>query len=531
MASQVAESATATSDAISSTHIVFESETDASNTKTSFSDEPTAIASLSVTATADVIAMATETTLSAHVPALGCPEKTGDEGLFAQANRYVQEIMNSSTNSSVGDMPRLKCPIINVERYSHLAVGAIAPGKPRYFFAMNLFQSVAIMPQLLASTVEVMRFLGPELCALSIVEGRSTDGTFEILQKLAAEMESLGVQYSLSCNERNPWGGETDRISALAELRNQALAPLTHHPGRYDISTTIIFLNDVAPCADDILELVHQRSVLEADMTCAMDWINDGVAFYDAWIARQLNGELFFEVPQSGSWEFSKNLFWNHQESRTRYKDGKAVQVFSCWNGAVALNAQPFMEGKIDFRSAREGECYFGEPTLLAKDLWKLGNGRIAIIPKVNLGYSVEVSAKAKKLHGWVSKPAGKKGDIPCFKLFESDKVLAFLDIQPLSKGHALVIPKHHGVKITDIPDDALTELLPVVKKIAAVSGAENYNILQNNGRLAHQEVDHVHFHMIPKPNQTEGLGIGWPATPTDMDALKKLHADLKAKM
>ncbi|KAK5025302.1 hypothetical protein LTS07_008153 [Exophiala sideris] len=410
MASQVAESATATSDAISSTHIVFESETDASNTKTSFSDEPTAIASLSVTATADVIAMATETTLSAHVPALGCPEKTGDEGLFAQANRYVQEIMNSSTNSSVGDMPRLKCPIINVERYSHLAVGAIAPGKPRYFFAMNLFQSVAIMPQLLASTVEVMRFLGPELCALSIVEGRSTDGTFEILQKLAAEMESLGVQYSLSCNERNPWGGETDRISALAELRNQALAPLTHHPGRYDISTTIIFLNDVAPCADDILELVHQRSVLEADMTCAMDWINDGVAFYDAWIARQLNGELFFEVPQSGSWEFSKNLFWNHQESRTRYKDGKAVQVFSCWNGAVALNAQPFMEGKIDFRSAREGECYFGEPTLLAKDLWKLGNGRIAIIPKVNLGYSVEVSAKAKKLHGWVSKPAGKKG-------------------------------------------------------------------------------------------------------------------------
>ncbi|KAL6245768.1 Adenosine 5'-monophosphoramidase [Rhinocladiella similis] len=123
------------------------------------------------------------------------------------------------------------------------------------------------------------------------------------------------------------------------------------------------------------------------------------------------------------------------------------------------------------------------------------------------------------------------KGDIPSFKLFESDKVLAFLDIQPLSKGHALVIPKHHGEKLTDIPDDSLTELLPVVKKLAIASGAENYNVLQNNGRLAHQEVDHVHFHMIPKPNATEGLGIGWPATATDMDALKKLHADLKAKM
>ncbi|EXJ88771.1 bis(5'-nucleosidyl)-tetraphosphatase [Capronia epimyces CBS 606.96] len=123
------------------------------------------------------------------------------------------------------------------------------------------------------------------------------------------------------------------------------------------------------------------------------------------------------------------------------------------------------------------------------------------------------------------------KGEIPSFKLFESDKVLAFLDIQPLSKGHALVIPKQHGEKLVDIGDDALAEILPVVKKLAAASGAENYNVLQNNGRLAHQEVGHVHFHMIPKPNATEGLGIGWPMGPTDMEALKKLHAELKAKM
>ncbi|KAI1612533.1 cryptococcal mannosyltransferase 1-domain-containing protein [Exophiala viscosa] len=393
---------TATSNTISSTQVIAESKSDALYTQTSFSD--------ATTSTAAVDSMPTEEASSAHGPVNGCPEKTGDEGLFAQATPYVQAIMNSSTNSSMYDMPRLECPTINVERYSHLALGAVAPGKPRYFFAINLFQSVAIMPQLLASTVEVMRFLGPELCALSIVEGRSTDGTFEILKMLAQEMEALGVRYFLSCNERNPWGGETDRISALSELRNQALAPLTHHPGRYDIATTIIFLNDIAPCSEDILELIHQRTVLEADMTCAMDWINDGVSFYDIWISRQMNGEMFFEIPQSGSWEFSKNLFWNHFESRSRYKQGKPVQVFSCWNGAVALNAQPFMEGKVDFRSAHIGECYFGEPTLLAKDLWKLGNGRIAIIPKVNLGYSVEVSAKAKELHGWVSKQPGKKG-------------------------------------------------------------------------------------------------------------------------
>ncbi|RBQ68515.1 hypothetical protein FVER14953_12148 [Fusarium verticillioides] len=89
------------------------------------------------------------------------------------------------------------------------------------------------------------------------------------------------------------------------------------------------------------------------------------------------------------------------------------------------------------------------------------------------------------------------KGDIPSFKLFESDKTLAFLDIGPLSKGHALVIPKHHGAKLADIPDDHLTEILPVVKKIVNATGATDYNILQNNGRIAHQEVDHVHFHMV----------------------------------
>ncbi|KAJ9647162.1 Adenosine 5'-monophosphoramidase [Coniosporium tulheliwenetii] len=123
------------------------------------------------------------------------------------------------------------------------------------------------------------------------------------------------------------------------------------------------------------------------------------------------------------------------------------------------------------------------------------------------------------------------KGEIPSMKLFESDKTFAFLDIQPLSYGHSLIIPKHHGAKLTDIPDDQLHEILPVAKKIAAASGCNDYNILQNNGRLARQVVDHVHFHMIPKPNEKEGLGIGWPAQNADKDKLQKLLEEIKAKM
>ncbi|KAM0790070.1 Adenosine 5'-monophosphoramidase [Microbotryomycetes sp. NB124-2] len=125
------------------------------------------------------------------------------------------------------------------------------------------------------------------------------------------------------------------------------------------------------------------------------------------------------------------------------------------------------------------------------------------------------------------------KGEIPSFKLIETDKTFSFFDIGPLSKGHALVIPKYHGAKLHDIPDDSLTELLPIAKKIAKAVGATDYNILQNNGRIAHQEVDHVHVHMIPKPKagDDEGLVVGWPAQKANMDELKAFVEEIKNKL
>lgn len=94
-----------------------------------------------------------------------------------------------------------------------------------------------------------------------------------------------------------------------------------------------------------------------------------------------------------------------------------------------------------------------------------------------------------------------------------------------------LVIPKYHGAKLTDIPDEHLTELLPVAAKIARATGSDQYNILQNNGRMAHQLVDHVHFHFIPKPNEQEGLGISWPQQSPGKDKLQQLLEEIKAKM
>jgi len=125
------------------------------------------------------------------------------------------------------------------------------------------------------------------------------------------------------------------------------------------------------------------------------------------------------------------------------------------------------------------------------------------------------------------------KGDIPSFKLLETDLSYAFLDIGPLAKGHALVIPKYHGEKLHDVPDEYLTDVVVQAKKIAIAQQFENYNILQNNGRIAHQLVDHVHFHVIPKPSDSdkEGLVIGWPQQETSKEELQKLFDELKGRL
>jgi histidine triad (HIT) family protein len=105
-------------------------------------------------------------------------------------------------------------------------------------------------------------------------------------------------------------------------------------------------------------------------------------------------------------------------------------------------------------------------------------------------------------------------GEIPCHKVFEDDHVLAFLDINPVSKGHTLVIPKEPAETLDQLSDEssaAIGRVLPrLCRAVLKATGATHFNILQNNGAPAHQAVFHVHFHIIPKEGSGEGLGIGW---------------------
>ncbi|MFB3893378.1 MAG: HIT family protein [Phycisphaerae bacterium] len=106
-------------------------------------------------------------------------------------------------------------------------------------------------------------------------------------------------------------------------------------------------------------------------------------------------------------------------------------------------------------------------------------------------------------------------GQIPAVKVFEDDSCLAFLDIGPLAEGHVLLIPKAHAVTLDELPADqagAMLRHLPaIVRAVKAATSCQGVNVLQNNGRVAHQVVPHVHFHIIPR-NPGDEFHFNWPA-------------------
>jgi len=124
------------------------------------------------------------------------------------------------------------------------------------------------------------------------------------------------------------------------------------------------------------------------------------------------------------------------------------------------------------------------------------------------------------------------RGEIPCHKLYEDDRVLAFLDIGPLSEGHALVIPKAEVATLGELDDEsaaAIGRVLPrLCRALVKVTGVEEYNVLQNNGAGAHQAVFHVHFHIIPKPDHDQGLAIKWPARSLDNERGAELASAIR---
>jgi len=125
-------------------------------------------------------------------------------------------------------------------------------------------------------------------------------------------------------------------------------------------------------------------------------------------------------------------------------------------------------------------------------------------------------------------------GEIPCFKLFEDDDTLAFMDINPANEGHALVIPKEHAKDVYAVSDAAITATVKTAKKIApAVDKTLNpdgLNLLQCNGPAAAQSVFHFHMHVLPRREGDE-LKLNWGLRPGDMDAIGALAERIRGNL
>lgn len=104
------------------------------------------------------------------------------------------------------------------------------------------------------------------------------------------------------------------------------------------------------------------------------------------------------------------------------------------------------------------------------------------------------------------------RGELPCAAVFESEHVFAFLDINPVNKGHVLVIPRKHAETMFDVPSGDGSVLLEAIQRIGRAvmraTGAQGLNVMQNNYKAAGQEVGHVHWHLIPR--HTDDGHIPW---------------------
>jgi histidine triad (HIT) family protein len=122
-----------------------------------------------------------------------------------------------------------------------------------------------------------------------------------------------------------------------------------------------------------------------------------------------------------------------------------------------------------------------------------------------------------------------RDGEIPSHTVFEDENVLAFLDINPATEGHTLIIPKEHYKGLLDCPSKVFSELVEVAQKLAShyedILECDGFNLVQSTGEAAEQEIEYIHLHLIPRYQGGE-FNL-WQARPNDAD-LEDIVDDLR---
>lgn len=255
----------------------------------------------------------------------------------------------------------------------------------RYYIAANLYNNENILPTWIYEINRFIDYTGKENIYISIVENKSTDKTKKILSKWKSDLDKKGVNNNIKIGFKENIKKENDeRITYLSFLRNEVLSDLYKNNN----FTKIIFLNDILFVAEDIINIVSTNQE-NYDMVCAFDY--EGIGLYDIWVSRDINGKVLSPLYP----------YFQDNKSINLLNKMEPIPVYTCWNGLVVFNSDPFYRNNISFRHSKNNECYSSECFLIAHDLSLLGYNKIYMNPKIKVAYKYSYYFLWKELLNW----------------------------------------------------------------------------------------------------------------------------------
>ncbi|KAI8718338.1 hypothetical protein NCS52_00612500 [Fusarium sp. LHS14.1] len=320
---------------------------------------------------------------------------------LSESGYSTKDYVNSILGNINIPCPRLECPASDAKRYIPIRAPSIARSGIDYIFAVRVTSNLDQLPTLLGAVLNAMYYLGPYRCALTVIDGGWNQQIDDVLEELRLGVEHIGAVYNYTSFVYGP---------SVYRHRNQAIRAVRHARKEVSEDATIVFLDDVDICSEDILELILQRENLGADMTCGMQWApnksngipllkNDGTC-------RDMQGNRLGRVaPKKWTEETDvKEYFWKSSKDQARFQEKRPFQVFSCWGGAAAFSASTFTRLEQMFRlPVEKAECSQPDTRLFCKDMWSHGRGKIAVIPSVNVARRQYDGFDVKKSIGYTS--------------------------------------------------------------------------------------------------------------------------------
>jgi len=289
------------------------------------------------------------------------------------------------------------------------------------YIAANFRDNAATVPAFTAELLKLAADVGPPNLFVTVYESGSADGTPHLLDDARRALEAAGVATNITANGPLTRRGR-QRIDFLADARNELLKPLRAmaHERRFD---RVVFVNDVLFEAGDVRKLL----AVGADISCGTDFIPIGDAhkiykpavdakypiFYDAWVARTLDGLPLRAMPPYVAPESAVPLMRKVARLGLSFPDytravnaielavvepqPEVVQLQCCWNGVVVVKAEPFYAGLV-FRSKLPGECGASECSHFCRDMRALNYTRVAMHHGVRVAYNIETWHRARAL-------------------------------------------------------------------------------------------------------------------------------------